>query len=583
MCQSLRGTKQSHTYMQLLQHFKELTIHPKNAEELKGLILQLAVQGKLTADWRTNNPNVEKASDNLERIKAEKKLQIVKESEFPFRLNSSWEWAKFIDVAELRHGHQFRKYDFVEDGIPVIKIGQCKSDGTLDFSKCNYIDSSRKDEFENDLIFKGHLLMALTGGTLGKVTRVDKDYGVLVQNYRVGNFFADERVITLDFLNVILESELFQSLVREKINQNAQPNIGKDSIEKIVMPIPPLEEQKEIVKVVETLFKEVEQLEQATVKRIGLKEDFVTSALHQLTTNNAKREWSFLQEHFKSFFDETTNIKKLRETVLQLAVQGKLTADWRQQKFLSGAEVEDASQLLKRIQEEKAQLIKEKKIKKEKPLPPITKEEIPYELPDGWVWCRLQDLVNVGTGSTPAKSNSSYYDGIIPWYTSSATNDLYAKESEKLITEKALQETNCKVFPKGTLIIAMYGQGKTRGQISELVIPGATNQAVAAMVFYKTSKEFKEYIKYFFRKIYDEIRLLAEGGAQPNLNVGKIKNTILPLPPLEEQKAIVEKVNALMGLCDKLEQEVQQSQEHSEQLMQSVLREVFEGEKRELV
>lgn len=275
---------------------------------------------------------------------------------------------------------------------------------------------------------------------------------------------------------------------------------------------------------------------------------------------------------------QTKLLKKLRQSILQEAVQGKLTADWRSRhpELVSGSN--DASQLLKRIQEEKTQLIADKKIKKEKALPKITKEDIPYELPEGWVWCRLQDLVNVGTGSTPAKSNSSYYDGTIPWYTSSATNDLFAKESEKLITEKALKETNCKIFPEGTLIIAMYGQGKTRGQISELVIPGATNQAVAAMVFYKTSQDFKGYIKYFFRKIYDEIRLLAEGGAQPNLNVGKIKNTILPLPPLEEQKAIVEKVNALMGLCDSLEQEVQQSQEHSEQLMQSCLREVFEGE-----
>ncbi|APG66328.1 hypothetical protein LPB136_13515 [Tenacibaculum todarodis] len=245
------NANQEWTFLQ--DHFKSFFNEITNIKKLRETVLQLAVQGKLTADWRANHPDTEDASISLERIKTEKKLQTVKEEEIPFKLNSSWEWAKFIDVAKLRHGHQFRNYDFVEEGIPVIKIGQCKSDGTLDFSKCNYIDPNRKAEFENDLIFKGHLLMALTGGTLGKVTRVDKDYGILVQNYRVGNFFADERVITLDFLNVILESELFQSLVREKINQNAQPNIGKDSIEKIVMPIPPLEEQKAIVEKVNAL------------------------------------------------------------------------------------------------------------------------------------------------------------------------------------------------------------------------------------------------------------------------------------------------------------------------------------------
>src|SRR5690606_16749803 len=152
--------------------------------------------------------------------------------------------------------------------------------------------------------------------------------------------------------------------------------ISINSFGEIPIPIPPLEEQKAIVEVVETLFKEVEQLEHLTVERITLKEDFVTSALNQLTINNAKQEWEFLQAHFKSFFNETPNIKKLRETVLQLAVQGKLTADWR----VTNPDTEDASILLKRIQKEKAQLIKNKKIKKEKSLPPITKDEIPYEM-----------------------------------------------------------------------------------------------------------------------------------------------------------------------------------------------------------
>ena len=290
--------------MKLLEHFKELSLHPKNAQELKGLILQLAVQGELTANWREENPDVEPASEILKIIEAEKGLQSI-DNKVPYKLTSAWKWAKFTDVASLRHGHQFRKYDFVEEGIPVIKIGQCKSDGTLDFSKCNYIDSSRKEEFKNDLIFKGHLLMALTVGTLGKVTRVDKDYGLLVQNYRVGNFFADERVLSLDFLNVILESELFQGLVRERINQNAQPNIGKDNIEKILMPIPPLEEQKAIVEVVNTLFAEVEQLEPLTKERIELKESFVFSALNKLIeAENTQQEWNFLQQHFSSFLQK---------------------------------------------------------------------------------------------------------------------------------------------------------------------------------------------------------------------------------------------------------------------------------------
>ena len=150
---------------QIFSHLKELSLHPKNAKELKGLILQLAVQGKLTKNWRAvqqaQGMPLEHASVLLERIKEEKAqlvqekkikkgkpLPEITEDEIPYELPKGWVWSRFIDVAELRHGHQFRKYDFVESGIPVVKIGQCKSNGTLDLSNCDYIDTSRQDEFK---------------------------------------------------------------------------------------------------------------------------------------------------------------------------------------------------------------------------------------------------------------------------------------------------------------------------------------------------------------------------------------------------------------------------------------------------
>jgi type I restriction enzyme S subunit len=181
---------------------------------------------------------------------------------------------------------------------------------------------------------------------------------------------------------------------------------------------------------------------------------------------------------------------------------------------------------------------------------------------------------DVGTGSTPAKTNSQYYNGNIPWYTSSATNNIVAVKPETFITDKAIRETNCKIFPSGGLIIGMYGQGKTRGQISELEIPGATNQAIAAMVFYESSRTIKQYLKYYFVKIYDEIRSLAEGAAQPNLNVGKIKETLIPLPPTSEQHRIVAKIDQLMDLCDELEQRIDDATGKRTELLNAVMAQV---------
>lgn len=179
-----------------------------------------------------------------------------------------WKKLKFKDFALLRHGHQFRKYDYVENGIPVIKIGQCIPGNKLDLSKCNFIDVSRENEFSNDLIKKGDLLMALTGGTLGKVTWVKDDYGIVVQNYRVGNFFTDEKKSSKRFLMYSLLSPVFQSLMYSKINVAAQPNIGKEEIENLEFLLPSLEEQSMIVerldeltiKANETEFKLKEQL-----------------------------------------------------------------------------------------------------------------------------------------------------------------------------------------------------------------------------------------------------------------------------------------------------------------------------------
>jgi len=225
---------------------KNVSYDKKLLSSLRQSILSEAVQGKLVPQ----SPDDEPASELLKKKVLEN-----------YNLPKKWISIKFSEIVYLRHGHQFRQYDFVEDGIPVIKIGQCKSNGILDLSKCNYVDKKRVDEFKNYSIKKGDLLMALTGGTLGKVTFVDKDYGVIFQNYRVGNFYPDEKYISKKFLVIILKSNLFQDLVKEKINQGAQPNIGKEKIDNLQIPLPPLSEQRRIVEKVDALMRVCNELE----------------------------------------------------------------------------------------------------------------------------------------------------------------------------------------------------------------------------------------------------------------------------------------------------------------------------------
>ena len=235
--------------------------------------------------------------------------------------------------------------------------------------------------------------------------------------------------------------------------------------------------------------------------------------------------------------------KKLRQKILDLAIRGKLVPQ--------DPSDEPASVLLGRIRAEKERLVKEGKIKRSKKTASDDEIEAPFEIPESWIACKLEDIAYIGTGATPDTRNNDYYNGNIPWVSSSCTKYDYIDTPTSYITQKAIDETNCRIYPKGTLIMAMYGEGKTRGQISELKIDAAINQACAAIVPYNLSTP--QYIKLYLKRSYLHIREQAEGGTQPNLNLSKIAQYDISLPPLSEQNRIVNAVERWFTLIDELE------------------------------
>lgn len=177
--------------------------------------------------------------------------------------------------------------------------------------------------------------------------------------------------------------------------------------------------------------------------------------------------------------------------------------------------------------------------------------EPPFPIPDSWEWVRLEDIAKIGTGATPSKSNREYYSGNINWVSSSVTSFPYVDEPTDLITELALKETNCEIYPTGTLLMAMYGEGKTRGQLTELRIEAASNQACAAIIPYIS--ETKNFVRLYLLANYYQLRRLAEGGNQPNLNLGKISSLFIPLPPIQEQRRVVEQYGFILESIELLE------------------------------
>ena len=191
---------------------------------------------------------------------------------------------------------------------------------------------------------------------------------------------------------------------------------------------------------------------------------------------------------------------------------------------------------------------------------------------------KIIEIADVNTGATPKRGNSEFWEnGTIPWVTSTVVNNDFVNEPSELITENAIKQTNCKLIPKGSLLVAMYGEGKTRGKCSELNIDTATNQALAGITLFEENKESKQFVKWFFVKNYEEIRLLSSGGVQPNLNLTIIKNTIIPFPEHKQQIQIAKEIESRLSVCDNVELSIVESLKKAKALRQSILKKAFEG------
>ena len=197
----------------------------------------------------------------------------------------------------------------------------------------------------------------------------------------------------------------------------------------------------------------------------------------------------------------------------------------------------------------------------------------------GWEEKKMMELFEVKTGATPKRGNPKYYDnGKIAWLKSGQVKNQFIFTAEEFITEEAISETNAKIFPVDTLLVAMYGEGKTRGQVGWMKIAAASNQAVAALVNEEMDYVTRKYIYNFCLSQYNEIRAQAEGGNQPNLNLSKIKNWRVMLPPEMEQKEIVKRLESLSEKANSIEKQYKILKDKIENLPKSILHKAFNGE-----
>ena len=238
--------------------------------------------------------------------------------------------------------------------------------------------------------------------------------------------------------------------------------------------------------------------------------------------------------------------KKLRQKILDLAIHGKLVPQ--------DPNDEPASVLLERIKAEKERLVKEGKIKKSKKSAKTSDtphyENVPFEVPEGWVWTTLSEVGTWQSGGTPSRSNKSYYGGNIPWLKTGDLNDGLISDIPESITEEAVANSSAKINPTGSVLIAMYGA--TIGKLGILTFPATTNQACCACIEYEVVNQM--YLFYFLLSQRTAFIEKGGGGAQPNISKEIIVNTYIPLPPLSEQNRIVVEIKRWFAMIDQIEQ-----------------------------
>ena len=235
------------------------------------------------------------------------------------------------------------------------------------------------------------------------------------------------------------------------------------------------------------------------------------------------------------------NTKALRQKILDLAIHGKLVPQ--------DPNDEPASVLLERIKAEKERLIKEGKIKRSKQSKTAwDKQHYPFELPDGWCWTTLGEIGMWQSGATPSRLRQDYYGGSIPWLKTGDLNDGIIQSIPENITEKALEETSVKLNPKGSVLMAMYGA--TIGKVGILSFAATTNQACCACLNYKIEQM---YLFYFLLANRENFISMGGGGAQPNISKEKIIQTCIPVPPINEQKRIINAIDYWISLANSID------------------------------
>ncbi len=486
-------------------------------QELKNSILQLAIQGKLveqrpeegTGEELYRQIQAEKQKLIREgRIKKEKPLPEIAEDEVPFEIPESWKWGRFGELVFFNIGKTPPRAEAQWWGtdVPWVSIADMPESGHILSTKERVTSAAISEKFAGRTAKAGTLLMSFKL-TVGRVSILDVD---AVHNEAIISIYpyADKETIIRDYLFEILP---LTSQSGESKNAIKGKTLNNTSISNLLIPLPPLAEQRRIVGKIEELLPLIDRYEKA---------------------------WGRLEEFNRRFPAD------MQKSLLQMAIQGKLVEQ--------RAEEGTGEELYRQIQAEKQRLIKEGKIKKEKPLPEIAEGEIPFDIPESWKWCFVGELFSHNTGKAMnASAKKVDKSGSIRKFIT--TSNLYwnafdfSTIKQMFFSDDELERCTIK---KGDLLMNEGGAYFGRTAIWNYDYEICFQNHVHRLRPYSDIELMYFYHVFFFYRNMNMMR--AKGTAMPGLSSVTLHNMMIPLPPLAEQKRIVAKLEELLPLCERL-------------------------------
>ena len=486
-----------------------------NTEALRKKVIDLAIQGKLTeqlpsdGDAESLYAQIQEEKIKLVKegkIKKEKPLKSIEGNEVPFEIPANWMWVRLTEISYIINGDRSKNYPakstLSSNGIPFISALNLNGKSVDDDERLLCLSEEQYNKLGSGKLQKDDIVICIRG-SLGKHGRYPFDRGAIASSLVIcrPHIFADE---IGSFIMIWLDASMFPREIDKYDGGSAQPNLAAENLKKFLVPLPPLEEQKRIVEKLDTVLAQIDIIDA-------------------------------LQQQYES------DLSVLKSKIIDAGIRGKLTKQV--------PEDGDAETLYAQIKEEKAKLVKEGKIKKEKPLPEIEAEEIPFEIPKNWKWVRIANIGLTVTGTTPPKTDAENYGGAYQFFKPSDLDlGRHISAGSESLTEEGWKVS--RQLEKGTILVCCIG---SIGKCAIIDVDGTTNQQINALTPIICDSD---YLLYAINS--DSFQNQLQQGSRATtvtiIKKSKFDECIIPLPPIKEQKRIAVKIDemlCMMKLCQR--------------------------------